>query len=43
MALLAADSGEDCNHDMRYVETDGRIDRNAPYLGLLWCPSGVLS
>ena len=23
----------DCNHDMRYVETDGRIDRNAPYLG----------
>ena len=23
----------DCNHDMRCVETDGRIDRNAPYLG----------
>ena len=23
----------DCNHDMRYVETDGRIDRTWPYLG----------
>ncbi|MEE0595350.1 MAG: DUF6273 domain-containing protein, partial [Agathobacter sp.] len=23
----------DCNHDMRYVETDGRVGRTSPYLG----------
>ncbi len=23
----------DCNHDMRYVKTDGSVDRDAPYLG----------
>lgn len=33
----------DCNHDMRYVTTQGSIGRDAPCKGYYGVPSGVLS